>query len=110
MREIKFRAWDGKEFLPLTREVAFIDDTGVLRSRIEGIVFNEFTGLLDDRNKEIYEADIIAYLDNTSQGLVAKTAIITDIRHLPDFSCAKWYRVIGTIYERPDLVQWEESQ
>ncbi len=50
MREIKVRAWDGKEFLPMPREVAFIDDTGVLRSRIEGIVFNEFTGLLDDRH------------------------------------------------------------
>src|SRR6266849_2979401 len=59
MREIKFRAWDGKEFLPLAREVAFIDDTGVLRSRIEGIIFTQFTGLKDKNGKEIYEDDIV---------------------------------------------------
>ncbi len=104
-RRIAFRAWDGKEFLPLAREVAFIDDDGVLRSRIEGIIFNEFTGLHDKQGKEIYEGDIIEYLDNTSQGLVKKTVTITDIRSLPDFGCSKWEEIIGNIYKNGELLE-----
>ncbi len=69
------------------------------------IVLMQCTGLQDRNDKEIYEGDIVRYLDNTSWGLVEKTATIEDIRHLPDFTCSKWEEVIGNIWENRELME-----
>ena len=116
-REIKVRAWDGKEFLPLAREVAFIDDTGVLRSRIEGIIFNEYTGLRDLHGKEIAEGDIVRMEDATAQVVFWERPpeFGLDFSHNEDLWCEDWnitddsdrMEVIGNIYENPELVAKE---
>ncbi len=110
-REIKVRAWDGKEFLPLAREVAFIDDTGVLRSRIEGIIFNEYTGVKDRQDKEIYEGDILGLDDPEDQSRVIVVfhngAFRQRLVRLPIFGDDWDWLVIGNIYENPDLVPKE---
>ncbi|HYU75619.1 MAG TPA: YopX family protein [Ktedonobacteraceae bacterium] len=128
MREIKFRAWDttnkkmlvplsgiiwGKPIIPMDycyglfngerpdnydsmlEEMMIVDDC----------ILMEFTGRIDRLGKEMYEGDIVAYLDNTSQGLVKKTVTITDIRSLPHFGCSKWEEIIGNIYENGDLLK-----
>jgi uncharacterized phage protein (TIGR01671 family) len=114
MRSIKFRAWDGKEFLPLAREVAFIDDNGNLRSRIEGVVFSQFTGLLDKHGNEVYEGDIVEIEDATAKVVFWERPpeFGLDYYHNEGKWCEDWnlsydnnrMEVIGNIWENPDLV------
>src|SRR5438309_296419 len=96
MREIKFRAWNGKHMDYDYRDASLWN--GLLVAEGDTILM-ESTGLLDHHDKPIYEGDIVEYIDNTSKGLVKKITTITDIRHLPDFSCSKWEEIIGNIYE-----------
>jgi uncharacterized phage protein (TIGR01671 family) len=66
MREIKFRAWginskeflspDGKVFGLTLKEIQNIEDISLWE-------FQQFTGLLDKKGKEIYEGDIMKVLD-----------------------------------------------
>jgi hypothetical protein len=108
MRVIKFRAWDGKEFLPLAREVAFIDDDGVLRSRIEGIIFNEYTGFQDKHGKEICEGDIVK-----AEWHWIDPHTITwpdDYYDLREYALDKEdLEVIGNIYEHPEFIAEKEQ-
>jgi uncharacterized phage protein (TIGR01671 family) len=79
----------------------------------------QFTGLLDENDKEIYEGDILTHKDK-------------DI-HVVEYNCCRWsarlvkhissrwpaqyldcnwmhWEVIGNIYENPDLLQEEPNQ
>jgi hypothetical protein len=68
----------------------------------------ECIGRLDHHDKEIYEGDVIEYIDNTSQGLVKSIVTIMDIRYLPDFTCSKWEEIIGNIHDSPELLKVNE--
>ena len=61
MREIKFRAWDGKKMmseLPAYLEPHDVNET-ISSMNSEGIVLMQYTGLKDKNGKEIYEGDIL---------------------------------------------------
>ena len=111
MRAIKFRAWDGKEFLPLAREIAFIDDDGVLRSRIEGIIFNQFIGLTDRLGQHIYEGDILRWECGGAQILEVRWEnnyfTLLNVRSQTTVLVAsmKQVEVIGNIYQTPELLE-----
>lgn len=72
MRGIKFRAWDGKEiyfpesFLNNPLEVGYFDDSGCPKGRYAHPLMQN-TGLKDRNGKEIYEGDIIRYIDPWSR-------------------------------------------
>jgi uncharacterized phage protein (TIGR01671 family) len=119
MREIKFRAWDSiqknwtKSPYPIAAqfsetEVGFDDDQGKY-------ILMQYTGLKDKNGKEIYEGDIVCYVDNIvveniggyyrtePEGIFVEVKI-PDI-YLFDESLYEELEIIGNIYENPDLIK-----
>lgn len=139
MREIKFRAWDRerkkminadglifqKEFHYMKEEKEYIDRLRLdyreefLNHIQKNYILLQYTGLKDNRGKEIYEGDIIRWLIFT-EDIEDKTPI-----HIIDtvgFSNGYYYaekrceilglkapyrevEVIGNIYENPELLE-----
>ena len=109
MREIKFRAWNGKRIL---------DDFCVScrsgKAEVRGEVFDwtlmQYTGLKDKNGKEIYEGDVVkSDWYNDEQRITGARVIFTS----GCFTCIglkhKLYlypelEVIGNIYENPELI------
>ena len=118
-REIKFRAWDKDQQLmsiPLTlRHIArWVDDSikyfegyGV---KYEGLIWLQYTGLKDKNGKEIYEGDLLYWEDFADDEYWAKyKVIIPDIfytmEHLSDMNTEEDTKIIGNIYEHPELIK-----
>jgi hypothetical protein len=113
MREIKFRAWSN-----LLERMIYSDDPrqkslgwwGVVildKDRHHGESTMQFTGLKDRHGKEVYEGDIVEWVENRSHNVVK-------FRHAAFFAGAPLVNidfrqhpieVIGNIYENPDLVR-----
>lgn len=105
MRKIKFRVWNGEYMISpdyITREgVAFWKEDSIPTSSRE---IMQFTGILDKNGKEIYEGDVIKYLQFT--------IIIKWIEDKAKFNIFDYtginsnnIEVIGNIYENPELVE-----
>jgi uncharacterized phage protein (TIGR01671 family) len=116
MREIKFRAWDGKRMT--TSGIMFNCSTGFLETPIGAqMKLMQYTGLTDKNGVEIFEGDILGgfgkghpckeYVSNVifnqekGQWYLEKSWIGGQ-RFL-----SKWndkMKVIGNIYENPELL------
>lgn len=124
MREIKFRAWDkvnkkmqysgivwGEYDFPVLSGFNYGDDINNLSNLMQ------YTGLKDKNGKEIYEGDIIQWINyTTNDGMKNITVIEYDDKDA-SFYIGNWYDryfpdtskealIIGNIYENPALLDW----
>lgn len=119
MREIKFRAWDkenNKMFHYGSNEGFFA------HAECHDWPVMQYTGLKDKNGKEIYEGDIIEYLSMTgisTRGVVEWGQTAAFYLHSPDqgnllfdeftgcFHEDEHWKVLGNIYENPELINKE---
>jgi uncharacterized phage protein (TIGR01671 family) len=117
MREIKFRVWsiEDKRFLTGYKEVtrSFFPSGGGYELQQKNEVWQQYTGMIDEDGKEIYEGDIIFckvyYGIENRVGIVDyfASSFIVDWRNqiddpldeIPDI------KVIGNIFENPELLK-----
>lgn len=135
MRQIKFRAWDSEEKkmnttgiigIGSSAEIINIDFTGQIHlSNLYGLDFAtknpaydereqrftpmQYTGLKDDNKVEIYEGDIIMFIDGQRASVEWNDDIcqfqFSDGSPINNGERYSEYKiVIGNIYENPDLL------
>ena len=121
MREIKFRAWDSQEMIyepslytdDFARNInQYFEYWQKIVDENERMIFMQYTGLKDINGKEIYEGDIIefdneikliVYWDNVLGGFALKNLTNTAVVPLTDM--IKPIKVLGNIYENPELLK-----
>lgn len=111
MREIKFRAWDGKEmwtgFHILSRDI--IVPPAWRKTRVD-LEFMQYTGLHDKNGVEIYEGDVMGsgkkafytVVWNSKEAMFCLADSSGNPVHDFDFES---YEVIGNIYENKELLK-----
>lgn len=115
-RQIKFRVWDGESYLPSSDGLSFKPKFllkggwgvhGFLQRPDMGFVIQQFTGLLDKNNKEIYEGDIVSF-DGRNYPITwerARWSCPGDCSGECDLDdLAYLVSVIGNIFENPELL------
>ena len=127
MREIKFRAWDGKKFTDAKKLICFGDGCTYETIEANGAVIflpkayykiMQYTGLKDKNGKEIYEADILSYYQpyakrtdihtvKWDEGLACFALFEGEDRWLKecDWLKIKDIEIVGNIYENPELIK-----
>lgn len=122
MRELKFRIWDKREqkfeasrdmALSKNGDLYYIRSAGneLLEVDNEYYIIQQYTGLKDKNNKEIYEGDILRYI-NLIIGQVIFAFGSYQVKTLENlnfglddicYHCT--IEIIGNIYENPELLE-----
>jgi uncharacterized phage protein (TIGR01671 family) len=126
MRELKFRVWDGekflfsslgkkdREFISLKIEGGILPQYGGRMNYHMNMVVQQYTGLKDKNDKQIYEGDIIEVGFGEHRGSLGKMifehgAFMLESRHGGTFmdtylSCL-YGKIVGNIMENPELIK-----
>ncbi len=120
MREIKYRAWNGKGiFVELFDSIYELQKADKTKEEIDSMVFEQFTGLRDKNGREIYEGDVVqfrmSYKTETWIGEVkyeecVAAFMISAMNGEP--WCSREFgigtiepKIIGNIHENPELLK-----
>jgi uncharacterized phage protein (TIGR01671 family) len=119
MRDIKFRAWDGIEFYFMDYSKVDIHRCGSFKE------LNQYTGLRDWDGKEVYEGDIldhtrfpnescpysVTFNDGSFRALYVDwdETLPNPIISQDDLDLLN-YKVVGNIYENPELIKTDTDQ
>ena len=117
MKELKFRAWDGKKMIydviPAS-EASIVELFEYEHQVTEVEAVEQFTGLKDKNGKEIYKGDIVEYdwyVRNDKSYRVKEKVVFDDMgaRLGNDRirNCSN-VEVIGNVHENADLLEEEE--
>ncbi|WP_405152893.1 YopX family protein [Paenibacillus sp. FSL K6-0108] len=154
MREIKFRAWNkqtkrlvsndvfrdigrelvefAKKSMPKSRVIANAKGGLLIANDADELVFMQFTGLQDRKNKDIYEGDIMDYFtyvmcNERRKGIVCFDEKQSKYKIVPfemyelnagnggytghsfDSAICAGSEVIGNVYENPELLAPKEG-
>ena len=120
MRELKFRVWDTWD---KNEGKMYYLDLNDWESQAEFVeidftsepIFMQYTGLKDKNGQEIYEKDILRLFNDNDQPLYDIGQVIfedavfwvrfKDKRSLELYIDHDMYKVIGNIYENPELLK-----
>lgn len=125
MRDIKFRAWDGRikkmvELTLLGLQYKFYDDLtvygvdtsdgNVAKAKKHKIPVMQCIGLKDKNGKEIYENDLIEYgehlyqvaWDEETASFLLQGVFIAELESFPIDS--EDLEIVGNIYQNPELL------
>jgi uncharacterized phage protein (TIGR01671 family) len=121
MREIKFRVWNIKNkkwidswWLQFGSYNRLITDIGCyinLSEHSHDYIIQQYTGLKDKNCKEIYEGDIVKFIQWPNQSplqIVFKDGVFTYDNTFYDFDGLLYpneCEIIGNIFETPDLLK-----
>lgn len=112
-RTIKCRAWDkwAKHFVYLEMLPGLVMLPSMTQEFTDLEGWELFTGQLDTEGAEIYEGDIVEYLND--MGYKAKRRVVEWVANFNrigfNFGTSKRYHLIGNIHENPELMRAEES-
>ena len=105
MKELKFRAWDGKKMID---DVVPASETSIIElfeyewQETEVKAVEQYTGLKDKNGKEIFEGDLVAYeKDNIASVRFEYGGFYPFVEPYNYFDCpsGKEVEVIGNIHE-----------
>ncbi|RPG37662.1 MAG: hypothetical protein CBB72_002220 [Muricauda sp. TMED12] len=110
MREIKFRAWDGKKMILLHLDDWTFFNGELCHRNAPKYPVMQYTGLHDKNGKEIYEGDICKH--NEEDDAISFVVFSCGCwrfnswmpRSMKVFDLKEKIQVIGNIHENPDLL------
>lgn len=125
-RKIAFRAWNKKNKIMINAIFVGLGKvygmTKIFKpsKELEDVILMQYTGLKDKNGKEIYEGDIIQWINRTTNGGMKDITVIEYDDKDASFYIGSWYDrdfpdtsqkalILGNIYENPELLEEVEE-